>query len=125
MSTNNQSSVDLFVSEDSLTSSHRRSDLAMEFLSIMSDHETGKGDEYDAAEAINVLMTTTAFLCTEFGIPELKLLSEMRNLHRKCTIARDRLGPRGTARDTFAELAVMEEDKPAPVKAPVKKKAKK
>ncbi len=102
--------LNLFVSEESLTGAQRRSDLAMEFLDTMSNHESGVDDATDSAEAIAVFMATTAYLCIEFGIPELKLISDMRHLHKRCTLAKKRLGSRSTARDMFAELAVMGEE---------------
>ncbi len=124
------SPVNLFVSEDTLLGSARRSDLAMEFLSIMSDHETGIDDATDTAEAIAVFIATACYICVEFGIPELKLLSDVKRLHKQFTIAKSRLGPRSTARDMFCELAVMAEDSIKPVSKvkqtkPVKKSNKK
>lgn len=107
---NQKPELNLFVSDESLTGAQRRSDLAMEFLDTMSNHESGVDDATDSAEAIAVFMATTAYLCIEFGIPELKLISDMRHLHKRCTLAKKRLGSRSTARDMFAELAVMGEE---------------
>lgn len=117
--------LNLFVSDESLAGAQRRSDLAVEFLSTMSDHESGVDDATDAAEAIAVFMATTAYLCIEFGIPEVKLLSDMRHLHKRCTLAKKRLGHRSTARDMFAELSVMAEDENTLEHRQTKPKAKK
>ena len=80
----------------------------MEFLSIMSDHDAGDGGgEISIAEVVAVLIATTSYLCVEFGIPELKLISDVKRFHKMFTKSKKILGPRSTARDNFTEIAVM------------------
>lgn len=110
-----ENSLDLFVSEDALIGSARRCEFAMELLSIMAEHEEGSGDsEASIAESLAVFLATTAYLCADFNIPELKMLSDLKRLRKKFMTIKRKLGPRATARDAFTEIAVMDlpDDKP-------------
>ncbi len=117
--------IDLFVTDETLTSSARRTELALLLLGVLSDHDSDSEidhNEHSISEAIAVLFSVAAYVAVDFQIPELKFMSEMRNMYKQMAVAEKRLGPRRTARDVFTEISVMAEDDPEKPEKPKKKR---
>jgi hypothetical protein len=104
--------VNLFVTDEVLEGSSRRTNLALELLSVLSEHEIdGESDADSTAEAVAVMVTTAAFLVHSFKSTERNAVKDYRDMFRIVQKASERLGPRATARDIFTEIAVMASDK--------------
>lgn len=104
--------VEEFIPTDNgLNSIRLRTELAISILSALSDHESDHEtqDETDL-EAIAVLLAVTAYVCQEYDISQTNMIKELKHLYKQNLEAAKRLGPRGTARDFFTELAVMAEE---------------
>ena len=105
-----EKTVNLFVSDEVLIGSARRTELALTLLDVLSDYDSDDEEAYRAdatAEAVAVLVTTAAYLVHSFGATERNAVRDFRSMFQTIQIASERLGSRATARDIFSEIAVM------------------
>ncbi len=86
----------------------RKLDLAMEIIATISMYAISPttSNAEDFAEALSVLVSTTAFLIQSQAVPELAAMDQYRRLFRAMRKANKKLGPRATAKEVFAEVSV-------------------
>ncbi len=86
----------------------RKMDLVMEILAVISCYAISPktSNAEDFAEALSVLVATTAFLIQSQAVPELVAMSDYRKMFRAMRKANKKLGPRATAKEVFSEVSV-------------------
>ncbi len=109
-----KTTVNLFVTDEVLLGSSRRTELALTLLDVLSDYDSEDDEDTNranaTAEAVAVLVTTAAYLVHSFGASERNAIRDFKSMFKTISIASQRLGPRATARDIFSEIAVMAND---------------
>jgi hypothetical protein len=90
----------------------RRLDLTMEILLALDCYEVNADSDpaEDFAEALSVILATTAYLYASNAVPEKEACSSFRKLFRQIRQIEKRLnskkGNRPTVKDVFTEIAI-------------------